>query len=94
MSQNSINIVNLTAINDDVGLLQQALIELSEKTESEPGCISFKFYHYKNNINNIILIENFKNHTAMQQHLKAKHTLDFFNKNLISVDTIEPINAY
>ncbi len=94
MTQNIINIVNLTAINDDVELLKQALIELSDKTKDEPGCISFKFYQYKNNLKNIILIENFQDNAAMQEHLKANHTLDFFNKNLISVNTIETINAY
>jgi len=94
MTTNIINIVNLTAITDDAESLRQALIELAQKTENEPGCISFKFYQYQQNTKQIILIENFQDHTAMQQHLQTKHTLDFFNKNIVNVETIEAINAY
>ncbi len=93
MTNNIRNIVNLTITVDDTNYTKKALIEFAKKTKTEPGCISFEFYQYKQNEKKIILLESFQDNKAMQEHLNTEHTQTFFTKNTVSVDSIETINA-
>ncbi|WP_112664221.1 putative quinol monooxygenase [Microvirga flavescens] len=67
-----------------------ALLDLQKATQTEAGCREFLFFQALGDENSFLLIEDFANHEALDQHMKLPHTQAFFARDLVA--GIKPID--
>ncbi|MBB4039662.1 quinol monooxygenase YgiN [Microvirga flocculans] len=88
------NIRKIVRIEAKAGLADQmraALLELERATRPEPGCREFMFFQALDNPGLFLLVEDFANAAALEEHMKLPHTQKFFSLGLAaSVKPIDP----
>lgn len=64
------------------GALRAALLDLERATREEPGCREFRFFQALSDDNAFLLLEDFADADALNQHMALPHTRAFFGLNL------------
>ncbi|MGO4387220.1 putative quinol monooxygenase [Microvirga sp. 2YAF29] len=86
------NVRKIVRIQTKPGLAEAArtaLTELQQATQAEPGCREFIFFQALGDENAFLLIEDFTDAEALNQHMKLPHTQAFFARDMVA--GIKPI---
>jgi len=82
--QNIRRIVRLAANPGAGETMRKALIALRAETMKEAGCVEFEFLQSLINADAFVLIEDFQSAEALEVHMRAPHTLRFFELKLMA----------
>lgn len=74
----------LRAHDGQVDALKQALLQLEGLTQQEPGCRRFNFYQSLSVPSRFLLLEEFETDEALQIHMSAGYTQNFFALELVA----------
>ena len=81
MASESLRVVAiLRAQPDKVEGLRSLLIELLEPTREEPDCVSYELLHNRANPTEFVLVEEWANETALNQHFGTDHMREALKK--------------
>ncbi|MGV0986281.1 MAG: putative quinol monooxygenase [Limnohabitans sp.] len=64
--------------------LREALVELETLTRTETGCLYFEFFQALTDPEAFVLLEEFENEAALEEHLSASYTQSFFAAQLVA----------
>jgi quinol monooxygenase YgiN len=70
--------------------LHYALKALENETRKEPGCREFSFFRALSSDESFLLVEDFVDQDAFNQHQQLQHTREFFDKQLTA--SIQPLD--